>query len=224
MNKKFIVFIILILLLIAGGIFCWWQERKETPKGKLESQLQELEKQKQEAEKQLKEVEEIGSEELAEKLIEAMTPLPLHTTEDQELEGVTIIKQGDKKIIKNEAQGYSIEVPANLILTRSRDSAHIEFHDPETMCYTPQCYPVIGIYALENTQKISLKEFVQQRVSPSEIITQLTINGTESYKVELKPEDSPRGIGDIAYYLAKEDKIYLISTGFEEIAKTFKFE
>ncbi len=241
MSKKAVMILVVsILLLVIGGVFWWWQVRdvktSERPivetseEEKIIGKIQELEKELEEAKKRLEEIEKIDPGKLAEKMEKAMTLRPLHATEDQTIEGVTIIEKDEKKIVKNENQGYTIEVPVNLILTRSFDSSQVQFHDPEIMCATPQCYSEIAVFLVKNPEKLLLEDFVQKKKEiferpDTEVgVEELIINGEKAYEKKTTLSGSNP---TYAYYFSKDLDIYVIFISrfrYQDNVKTFKFE
>lgn len=154
--------------------------------------------------------------------------------EDVGVEGVEVLLTEDKRVIHNRAQGYSIEVPPNLLIARSITSDWIELHDKEFMCQEdPSCDPVLRIRVEEtNPNELDLEEWFEKEeekegfpiYSPRE---QLEIQGEVAYRVT---ESIPRVFEGFYYYWSKEKNLYYIRIAdfddeiYRSYIETFIFE
>ena len=225
---------LLFILVIAGlaiGIWFWQEARKRRV---LETELQRVEEQIASTEKRIKELSELSPEEILRIEKEKEILSATSATDDVIIEGVEIIKSGDKKIIKNSAQGYQIEIPKNLLVARSISSDHIEFHDKSAMCQgDPLCKPVILISVVDfNPDRLELEKWFkgEEQKSGADIYSpreKLNIDSQIVYKVI---ESDPPIFDNIYYYWSKEDKVYSIRVSavedpnYSSYIKTFKLD
>lgn len=153
-------------------------------------------------------------EELAQREREQAVLSAQSATDDVEVLGVEVIKEGSKKIVKNTAQGYNLELPLNLLLARSISSDHLEFHDKELMCQgDPLCKPVILIETTEvNLRGLHLEKWLEEeeKKAGAEIYSpreEVIINGATFYKVteSLQPQ-----FDGYYYYWSSGNKIYYL--------------
>lgn len=156
-------------------------------------------------------------------------------TEDQKVSGLKIIKRGEKKLIKNEAEGYSIEVPLNLLIARTLESSELYFFLPEEsgdICEDPECSPLMTIRTIPNPENLSLKEWAQKEEEMAgypmfEEKTELLINGKQAFRIE---EETLRTSLIAYYFLASTNKVYEISIGaalepeYKVYVESFKYE
>ncbi len=211
-DRKTIISGVVALLVVAGvGVFVW-QRKQTTPD--VDTKIRELKE-------TLKQVE--GGEITGDR--------PINPDKDEVLKGVTITQKGDRKLILNSKQGYSIGIPSFLVMARSTGSDNIEFHDPKNMlCDSRNCTPHIQITVWDKPSNQSLDEFATEHLFDLSQREAVTINGRESYKFF-----EPKEIGSAAsftFFISKEDKVYDIFylasvpdliPSYEGIAESFKF-
>jgi hypothetical protein len=133
---------------------------------------------------------------------------------DVAVPGVQIESSPKGKVIINEKEGYSIILPLPLVLARSVESEHLEFHDPAVMCQgDPSCPPVLRIdVAAENPTHLPLLDWLareettagESTYSPREI---LSINGIAVARVTAV---LPEIFDGYNYYFAHGEKIYVL--------------
>ena len=210
------------IFVIGGLLFGIWFWRNTPKQSALEKQLQEVEEQIALTEKRIKELSELSPEEVLQREKEREILSQLLATDDVVVEGVEIVQEGDTKIITNNIQGYTIEIPNNLVVARSISSDHLELHDKTTMCQgDPACDPVIRIEAMEsNPKELSLGEWFKEEeekadtpmYSPRE---KISLGNQTFYRVS---ESIPGKFDGYYYYWARGNKIfYLRISKFEEV-------
>jgi hypothetical protein len=128
--------------------------------------------------------------------------------------GVRIEASPKGKVIINEKEGYRITLPLPLVLARSVESAHLEFHDPAVMCQgDPSCPPVLRIDVVaENPTRLPLLDWLaQEEVAAGESIYSpretLTVNGIAVARVTTV---LPEIFDGYDYYFAHGAKIYVL--------------
>lgn len=215
MNRKIIIVIIAIIFVlgIAFGIF-WWRRSGE---------------------------DEVPpappvSEEEAEKAGRALEILSaVRAFDDQKVEGVVVVKEPDRKIIKNEAEGYVIETPKYLVIARSIESSAIHFYRPDeenNICGDPQCPALITIKTELNPDKLSLEEWSEMEEAEAgypmfQEKEEFIIGGETAFRIK---EETVRTAPIYYYFLAHGNKIYRISLGlllepgYREYLATFRFQ
>ncbi len=231
MKKKFLIIIAVIILAAGEGFYILgsWQQKIITEKKieELKKQIEKEEEQINNLKQQTVELEKITPEEEAKKRRNLEIFTARSATNDVPVEGIEIIKTKDRKIYKNLAQGYSIEIPLNLILGCSTESNLIGFYDLKTMCQRdPLCVPIINIMVLEkNTQDVSLDEWYSGNIGDANLPEKLNFNGESVYKVNEVTDK----FDNYVYYLKRNKNIYFISLfRFDDIKyksyiETFKF-
>lgn len=227
-KKEFFAILALVFLIGASiGIFFWRrsiyqkaeEEASDERKVVEEHQLKDVEEKISTIEKQLEEISKITPEE--KQKIEVVRGIlsAEKATDDVKVEGVEITLSGSIKIIKNSAQGYSIEMPLNLLLARSVSSDFIEFHDRNFICQDSSCEPVIRIEAKDaNPKEFTLDEWFADEerragpiYSPRE---RLTVGDKIVYKVT---EIIPAKFEGVYYYWGRGKKIYSLRiSSFDE--------
>lgn len=195
-----------VLTAIIGG---WWYWQRISKKKELEQRLQEVEEQISATEKRIKELSELTPEELQKIEREREILSAESATKDVEVAGVEIMRDGGKKIIKNTAEGYRIEVPKNLLIARSISADWLELHDPEIMCEgDPLCSPILRI--------VVSKEDIKNILSQSAGYETINIGGANAYKVI---EKIPEVFEGSYYYWSRSGKVYAIRvSSFDEPA------
>jgi len=221
MKKKIIILIILILLFIAGGVF-WWEkgEEKEAEEATEESKKETI------LTPELEKSMDVFVEAIESKEIEDQRVLP---------EGLQIIKKDDKKIIKNEAEGFQIEVPASFILKEAFSANNFALYDKEIYKedvveggMPPYSVEKVLIFVEENKEKMSLEDYVGNNSMAKE---KIAFGEEKGYKVKIIPL---RSFEIFQYYILKNNKFYSISIPayppenpnskkYEEVIKGFKF-
>lgn len=218
------VLIIMFVFALAGGIVWVWQNNAKHAKlGEqakldeqtgLEQQLQEIERQIALTQEQLEELEKLTPEQRAQREREQEILTAKSALDDVVVEGVEVSKLDGTKLVQNRAQGYSIEVPSNLLIARSVSSDWLEFHDRELMCQgDPLCEPVIRIVVeARNQDQLSLEQWfsAEERDARAAIFTprqKLTIRNQTVYKVE---ESIPGRFEGFYYYWSKGENIYYL--------------
>jgi hypothetical protein len=128
--------------------------------------------------------------------------------------GVRIEASPKGKVIINEKEGYRITLPLPLVLARSVEGEHLEFHDPAVMCQgDPSCPPVLRIdVAAENPTRLPLLDWlVHEETTADEIVysprEMLSINGATVAKVTIS---LPEIFDGYDYYWAHGDNIYVL--------------
>jgi len=97
-----------------------------------EPKIKEFQTELQRIDQELERAKNFNEEEYAEKISKIFDlESYFSTSTDIEVEGVEIIKKGDRKLVINHKEGYQIEIPGNLILNQSRSAERLEFDDPE---------------------------------------------------------------------------------------------
>lgn len=155
--------------------------------------------------------------------------------QDQEVPGVKITEQEEGKIIRNEAEGYTIEMPLNLLIARTLESSALYFFLPEEngdICEDPECTPLMVIKATSKPENLSLEEWTKQEEKRAgypmfEQKAELLINGQQAFRIE---EETPRTAPVAYYFLAATSKVYQISIGaglesaYRIYIETFKYK
>lgn len=200
LSRKITIVIIIIFILLGlllAGVFWWFQAKKEkappTPARPAVSR-EEFERAKRESE-----------------ILDT-----LKTFTDQAVEGVTVVKETYKKIIKNENEGYAIEMPLGLIIARSIKSSDLHFYQPDeygNICGDPQCPALISIKTEANPAGLSLEEWSQQEEKVAgypmfENKEEVLVAGEKAYRIQ---EETMRTAATYYYFLAKGNKIYRLS-------------
>ena len=224
-DKKLLLSALVFILLVLGtavGVRIWQrvttpteEELKKQVEKQFEGKIREVEELIAAAERRIQELSEVTPEEEEKRKEERDILSAQKVFEDVGVEGVEVevIEDENKKIIRNSHQGYSIEVPLNLVVARSVSSDWIELHDKEFMCEAdPSCDPIIRIRALDrNPNTLSIGEWLKSEEKTGEQIysprEELTIGGQTVYKVT---ESIPRIFDGFYYYWAKGTKIYFI--------------
>lgn len=222
MDKKSIIFvatIIIISLLILGALVFlvfFWRPAVSPPFATVPPELT-TEERKQQARRQLD-------------ILTALTAF-----DDQPIEGVIITKTDNKKLIRNQAEDYVIEMPSELIIARSIESSRIKFYQPDktgSICENPACSPLVSIRTMENPERMSLGYWTKAReiavgypmFKDKEV---LYINNEQTYRIE---EETLRTPPAYYYFLAKGGKVYEISIAvilepvYREYIASFRFE
>lgn len=212
-KTTYISTVLTILILGLGSIWLWRYD--------IQQQIEEIDRQTRQTQQRvavikerIRELEEISLEEKQERELERKTLSAQKVTEDVGVEGLEIIITEEKRIINNHAQGYSIEVPDNLLVARSISSDWIELHDKEFMCAEdPSCDPVMRIRVEQsNPEELVLDQWFTQEeakegfaiYSPRE---RLEFGSEMVYRVT---EAIPRVFEGFYYYWGKGAKIYYI--------------
>ena len=166
----------------------------------------------EETEKRLEKLEALPPEEEARRASEQSILTAERASDDVVIPGVFVRTEGNKKTLKNTAQGYRMEITTVLLVARSVASDWIELHDAERMCAgDPACDPALRIrVASANPQHLTLEKWfeAQQKKSGSAIYSprkQLTIGGTAVWRVT---ESIPRVFDGYYYYWSHGEKIY----------------
>ena len=187
-----------------------------------------------EVQSRLDSLKNLTPEELEERKKRQETLSALGASGDVSVPGVSISEKNGRKVITNSDYGYTIELPASLILARSVASDFLEFHDRELLCGgDPSCPAVIEILARnENPRRLSLEDWLEEEekkigdkiYSPRE---PLAIGGAEAFRVT---ENIPRIFDGFYYYLSRDSFLYSIrisavdDAAYRKFINTFKFE
>jgi hypothetical protein len=126
--------------------------------------------------------------------------------------GIEIETIGDKKIIKNKAQGYELEYSAELV-ARENEQGYIKLFDKKALekdCFV--CPPNIIIGEIDNPDNLSLEDLLydwhkKYGFTYWDEKQKVAINGFDGYKIEEEGDPSTYG-----YYFAKGDRLYSIHT------------
>jgi len=131
---------------------------------------------------------------------------------DQIPEGVTIIKEKDKKLIKNEVEGYEIEIPKAFIV-KGKESSKLEVLSKENILMQTEGYfhSELLINRIENPQNLSLENWLQKQHEEFGFLywdqrEKVEINDILGYKIET---EGP--IEDYHYFFARNSKIYVVT-------------
>jgi hypothetical protein len=240
LNKKLVIIAVVVLMVIAGGVGFWYF--KIYPEELKQKKLNEIQNKIVATKNQISQVQNSIQEETKEadqtpqqiaqnkhdiEILAART-----ATNDVSVDGIKITKNNGKKIVQNVAQGYSIELPQNLILARSISSDKLNFFDPETMCASPSCEPILGIVvSQDNPESLSLDEWMRSAEDKAgqpiyEPREQLSFNGQAVFKVT---EIIPDKFDGYYYFWTKGTNVYYIRISkfdditYSEYIKTFKF-
>lgn len=207
---------ILVITGLAAGIWYW---RDAAKRAALESELQKIEEQISATEKRLQELSRLTPEEIAKSEAELEILSAKTAAKDVQVDGIEVVTAAGKKIIKNFAQHYTIEVPPNLLVARSIAPDWLELYDPEIMCEgDPLCSPILRIVV--STEDI--KDILSQLASYETI----NIGGEIVYKVT---EKIPTVFEGSYYYWFRDGKVYSIRiSSFDESTyykyiETFRF-
>lgn len=244
-SKKKLIILLTIgaLLLTAGGIAFWhlsksqkWEEAVRSPAIMEQKTLKpsKIEEQISETEKRIKELMNLSPEEKAKREEGLKTLVAKEALKDVSVSGVEITVVDGKKLIRNPAESYRIEIPLELILARSVASDRLEFHNPQTMCKEdPSCDPVIRIQsAKDNPGRLDLDEWfgdqeskaVEPIYSPRE---KIKFGDLAGFKIT---ENIPGVFDGYYYYFSGGDKIYYIRISsfdeekYREHIETFRLE
>jgi hypothetical protein len=130
--------------------------------------------------------------------------------------GIEIIEQGDKKIVRNKAEGYEVTVPKEWKVRNLIKPDYVSFHSvsPTGICK-------YEIYAIENENNYSIEEYLNQLKINEEFLTIksdqrtiVNINGLNFVKRFLDTEEN--GPSYIIYTKAG-NKIYEISVSVHDV-------
>jgi len=143
--------IIVVLILISSVGFYYYYQKIKT-----QQRIQQLQLELQKIDQELERAKKFNEEEYAEKVSKILDfESYFSTSTDIEVEGVEIIKKGDRKLVINYKEGYQIEIPGNLILNRSKDSLILNFDNLDAIQYElPLRYWTdLSIFSLEKSEK-----------------------------------------------------------------------
>lgn len=224
------ILLLILLALVAIGAVYW--SLQNSSKKALEAELKAIEKKINETEEEIKRLSDLSPEELEKRQKEDAILSAQSAAVDVSVAGVEITISGNKKLIKNTEQGYSLELPKNLLLARSISSDHLEFHDKDLMCQgDPSCQPIILIEAATlNPGKLSLEDWFKseeekagsQIYSPRKLVT---FNGISFYQVT---ESLLPAFDGYYYYWSKGEYVYYLRISkfneefYSEYLKTIK--
>lgn len=243
-SKKVLILIVIILaaIFVVGGFF--GLKDYLMPKVEIEKKVEEsavfsepksaVEEEIEATKKQLEELYKLTPEEIKKREEERQALSAQDITTDVLVSGVEILFEGNKKIIKNTAQRYRIEIPSELIVARTVKSDLVEIYDPKTMCKEdPSCDPIIRIRTGEdNPQKLDLEKWfkAEEEKSGSDIYSpreKIIISGNTAYKII---ESIPGVFDGYYYYWSRGSKIYYLRISafdeekYREFVETFTFE
>jgi cell division protein FtsL len=215
-KKIFLIGAIVFLALLGMAFFLPKKSQKSKKvevlkeKEKIEREIKEAEKEKEEAQKRVMEILE-----------------QTRASEDGKVRGVEIEYKGEKKVIRNNEQGYSIEIFSKMLLAQSVMSDELKFFIPDKegkICCPgwPGCQADLTISVEENKENLRIEEWVKK--NRKEIILQTSggveagfqewgwqkIGNNDWYKTEYYIEYS-NPIPTLEYFLPKGNKIYVIS-------------
>lgn len=138
----------------------------------------------------------------------SLADAPRYATEDEQIPGITITKKGDKKLVVNEPQGYSFEIPSFLVMARSVGDDGILFYNPKTMCLMRSCPAEISVFVSVNEKQASrsLDDFIRTDglFNPAEKKIRV-IGGEKASEFHYEEDNVPPQ--DI-YFIARNNKIY----------------
>jgi hypothetical protein len=244
LKKLDILAIIIVLILISSVGFYYYYQKIKT-----QQKIQQLQLELQKIDQELERAKKFNEEEYAEKISKILDlESYFSTSTDIEVEGVEIIKKGDRKLVINHKEGYQIEIPGNLILNQSRNARGLNFDDPELIQnpgFTPKYWTIISIFVWNKDipeSKYFFEEFYNKTATTTEeIVTypgdyssttlvaipyKLNVNDEEMYKIVTYKKSKNGDLHPIGYLytLLKEDKLYNIFAHetFEEYIKTFR--
>lgn len=239
-KKPLIIIIVILAAVFAVGGYFWLIaprsefEKKPEEQVAVPEQKNVVEQEIEATKKQLEELSKLTPEEIKKREEERRVLAAQNVTADVTVPGVEILAQDNKKIIKNTAEGYRIEIPQDLIVARTVKSDSVEVHDPKTMCKEdPSCDPIMRIRVTEdNPQKLDLEKWfrAEEEKAGSEIYSpreKIAINGIISYKIV---ENIPGVFDGYYYYWSRTAKIYYLRiSAFDEdkyrrFIETFTFE
>lgn len=227
---------IVVIILIGAGIFFWFQERekaaREEERAKIETELGAVERRITETKRQLEAIDSLSPEEKAKRERERDVLSATTVKIDVSIEGVSIVKEGGKKLIQNSALGYRLSLPSNLVLARSVSSDWLEFHDPKSMCGDPTCNPIIRIALVHEYGDLPLEEWLAAEEkkagalihSPRETIT------LDNLKAVRVSETIEGGFEGYYYYMTDGKKLYALRISksddeqYHSILETFRFD
>lgn len=227
---------IVVIILIGAGIFFWFQERekaaREEERAKIEAELGAVEQRIVETKRQLEAIDSLSPEEKAKREQERNILSATTANIDVPIEGVSLVREGEKKLIQNSTEGYRLSLPANLVLARSISSDWLEFHDPRSMCGDPACDPIIRITVAHEYGDLPLEEwFVAEEkkagaliYSPRELVM---LGDLQAVRVS---ETVEGGFEGYYYYLTDGKKLYAIRISksdderYHAVLETFRFD
>jgi hypothetical protein len=152
---------------------------------------------------------------------------PLKSTTDETwMKGVTVTVEGDQKLITNTVEGYSIEIPASLVMFHSSGPDFLEFFDPKTMCSLPSCLPDVAVITSQSDS--SLDTYVQNEEKMSGDLQQkklLTNPDGVSYYSYFVQGGPPAPSSGYIYYAKENNNIVQIvaSEQYSDLMQNFKF-
>jgi hypothetical protein len=216
-GKKIYFALGIFFLVLMGLSFFLWKRNQERSK-KVEEALKEKEKIEQQIKEKEKELKKID-----EKIIEILTQTKAF--EDGEVPGVKIEKRGEKKLVKNEDWGYSLEIPEKMILAQSITSDELKFFVPdqggEICCPGWRgCPPDLIISVENNEENLDLEKWVEinrgkEIASPEDGIYLKKlgwqkVGNYQWYKLDIFIE-GVFSVPTFEYFLSKDQKIYSVS-------------
>lgn len=243
-SKKPLIVIVIILAVVLVIVAYFWFGGYLKPQAETEKKIEEtvvvseqksvVETEIEATKKQLEELSKLTSEEKQKREEELQILSQQKVSQDVSVEGVKVILGGNKKIIRNTAQGYSMEVPLSLVVARSVASDWLELHDSEFMCEgDPECNPIMRIRVINAGAIVSdLEKWFreEEKKARAPIYTpreKLAIGGETVYRVT---EIIPAKFEGYYYYWAKDKKIYYVRISkfdeeeYKPYIETFKVE
>lgn len=218
-HKWPLLFIIIFLFFVSVSIAIKVRQ-SALLQAKLKEQLQDIEQRILITQNELDKLLQLTPEEKNRRLEELKILSAQSALTDVPVAGLEIVKSDGKKIIKNIAEGYRLEAPANLVVARSISSDWLELHDQETMCEgDPLCGPILRI--------VVSKDDINNIVLEAESYERLNIGGAAVYRVA---EVIPAVFEGSYYYWSRNGKVYSIRvSSFDESAyrkyiETFRLE
>lgn len=227
---------IVVIILIGAGIFFWLLERenagREEEQAKIEAELGAVEQRIAETKRQLEAIDSLSPEEKAKRERERDVLSATTANIDVSIEGVSIVKEGEKKLIQNSALGYRLSIPSNLVLARSVSSDWLEFHDPRSMCGDPMCDPIIRITVAHEYGGLPLEEwFAAEEKKAGALIysprEQVMLGSLKAIRVS---ETIAGGFEGYYYYMTDGKKLYAIRISksdderYHSVLETFRFD
>lgn len=209
-SREFL-FVIAVLCLVALALL--WFLRSMSPEHTSSRATEDIDRTISEKETELQALIERSPEEEARNAALRKTLSATSTTEDVPPPGVRIETTPKGKVVINESEGYRITLPQRLVLARSVESDHLEFHDSSTMCQgDPSCPPVLHIDVAGGAGGLSLEEwFLSGEAEAGEPIysprESLVINGVRAARVSAT---LPEIFDGYDYYFAHNRKIYVL--------------
>lgn len=222
-------FILVILIVL---VWWFWQgfklaKKAEPSEGSVERLISTTEE-------RLKELDKLSTEEKAKREKEREVLNAQKVPTDVLVEGVKIIKEKDRKIIKNQPQNYNLELPLNLVMARSVSSDWLEFFDQQFMCEEdPSCDPLMRLVVNDsNSRELSLDKWMideEKKIgasiySPRET---LALGGQTVLRIT---EIIPGKFDGYYYYWSRGKKIYYLrisridDAAYHKFIETIKFE